>query len=127
MMPSEEIRTLINAHFEDIKIEYAGFVHVDEAISYIASLNLIVPTIMLRKYSKLKMSRKRFPDGQKFWKESNLASMIRDSEKHNGQGDATSISDVLDYLGGVVLVNYKELANGITRMSITEIPELYIE
>ncbi len=121
------IPELVNKYFEQIEVENTDFVPVDNAVSDAAYLLLVLPIKMLKEYQKFKGSRKKLPDGAKFWKETGLARRLRDSKKYPRAVDAP-LNDILDYLGGDVWGNYQELDNpSKIRLSITEIPEFYKE
>lgn len=121
------IPELVEKYFEQIEVEDTAFVPIDNAVSDAAYLLLNIPTKMLREYKKLKGSRKRLPDGAKFWKETELVIRLRDSARFQNVG-REGLNDILDYLGGKVWGTYQELNNpDRIRLDITEIPEFYPE
>jgi hypothetical protein len=73
-MENKEISCLVNRYFKQIEVESA-----DE--EEFAELDIIVPLKMLQEYQKIKKSRKKFPDGEQFWKETNLAKKLYEYDR----------------------------------------------
>jgi len=122
-----EMEKLVDKYFDEIEIESAEFIPYDEAKSDAAYLLLNIPMAMLMEYLKLKSQTKRkFPDGVKFWKETGLGKRLLSSDKYQGQGTVSSLSDVLDFLEDDVQVDYQDLSySEKIRFAVIEIPELY--
>ena len=121
-----DLRQLVETYFDQIEIEDANFIPVDDAVSDAAYLLLNIPTEMLNAYSKLKDQNRELPDGAEFWKETGLQNKLRTSDKYHGQGHVSNLSDVLDYLGGKVWGEYRKLNSPERiRLGITEVPEFY--
>ncbi len=117
---------IVDTYFDQIEIEDADFVPVDDAVSDAAYLLLNIPTEMLRAYLRLKGQNRELPDGAEFWKETRLGSRLRTSDKYHGQGHVSHLSDILDYLDGKVWGEYQKLNSPERiRLDITEVPEFY--
>ncbi|MBD3249825.1 hypothetical protein GF336_07295 [Candidatus Woesearchaeota archaeon] len=118
--------TLMERYFDQIEIEDADFVPIDDAKSYAAYLLLDIPTEMLKEYLRLKGQNRELPDGAEFWKETGLGNLLRNSDKYHGQGHVSHLSDILDYLESNVWGEYQRLnSQERIRLDITEVPEFY--
>ena len=122
-----KVRELVDKYFSEIEVESAEFIPYDEAKSDVAYLLLNIPVAMFKEYLKLKSQTKRkFPEGVEFWRETGLGKRLRNSNKYHGQGQVSSLSDILDFLEGDVQIDYQNLfSSEKIRFAIIEIPELY--
>ena len=118
-----DIQTLVDKYFGLIEIEDTDYVPVDDAVSDAAYLLLDIPIAMLEEYARLH-DQKMPPNGEEFWKETQLASRLRNSGKYRGQGHEP-LSDILDFLEGDVAVHYQSLSPSVMRMSVYEIPRFH--
>lgn len=117
---------LMRKYFDEIEIEDADFIPVNDAESDAACLLLNVPTEMLREYLVLKGQDRELPDGAEFWRETGLGNLLRASNKYRGQGHVSYLSDVLDYLEGDVFGEYLKLGSQERIvLDITEVLDLY--
>jgi len=116
------ISDLVQKYIGEIKIEGCDFVPFDNAVSDAAYLLLNIPTKMLVEYLGLKKQRRKLPDGEEFWKETNLVEKLRGFTNYNGRA---RLGDVLDFLVGRVQCDYQKISDAERIwLSITEIPEM---
>jgi len=120
------VNQLASTYIDRIEIEDTEYVPIDDAVSDAACLTLTVPTVMLRDYSRLRALKRELPNGPKFWRDTRLGELLRNSDKYHDQGHEP-LSDILDYLEGKVWVDYQRFRNlpEIIRMSVTEVPEFH--
>ncbi len=117
---------LIDKYFDQIEIEDADFVPINDAVSDAAYLLLNIPMAMLKEYLSLKGQNKELPNGAEFWRETGLGTRLKNSDKYHGQGHVSHLNDILDYLEGDVWGEYQKLNSPERiRLDITEVPKFY--
>ncbi len=126
----QQIEKLMEKYIKQIEIEEAGLEPVDAAFGKPdgASLNLIVPIIMLKEYLKLKGQRKNLPDPEEFRKDTNLIDRLYQHCPID-KVYQSPVEDVLSILGirGELECEYHDLFTrpGYIRVSISEIKSQY--
>ena len=118
------MQELVDKYFNQIEVAYTDYVPVSDAKSDAAIITLEIPSAMVREYQRLKGSRKRFPDGVEFWRETGLLSRLEKSDKVPGRAHSnTTLGDVLDYLGGKCWADFARISKDKVELSLTEVPE----
>lgn len=117
MKKSKQISNLIEKYFDEIKIEEIGFEPDYGAVSDAAYMIINIPKKMIEGYQKLKEKNVSALD---FWKGTNLRKKLRRLNKFE---DSTSVNDILDFLDGKILAEFRQSSGERIRMYITEIPE----
>jgi len=120
------MQELVDRYFNQIEVTYTGYVPISDAKSDVATITLEIPFAMIREYQRLKDSRKRLPDGAEFWRETGLLTRLKNSDKVSRHAHFdTTLSDVLDYLGGKCWVDFARMSKDKVKLSVTEVPDFY--
>ncbi|NOQ37916.1 hypothetical protein GQ472_03425 [archaeon] len=104
---SPELDNLMDKYLDKIFIEYVDYEPVDDAVSDAAMITLNVPLEMLKDYQALKGQDQDLPDPAEFWKDTQLAKLLKDCDKVFHQREP--LLDILYFLDGDVDGEYQKL------------------
>ncbi len=113
------IQDLIEKYLLQIAVTYTDFEPKNDTSSDSASIALLIPLGLITEYQKIKCDANAFPDPVQFWKESNLAAILRNSNKIPTKAYAP-LRDVLEFLHGEVECKFTSYSDTLIKLSIDE-------
>jgi hypothetical protein len=115
------MQELVDKYFDQIEVEDADFLPVNDSTSDMATLLLNLPTEMLQEYQTMMGNLETLPDGAEFWMNSGLVERLRKSKKIPLRSHEPP-NDILDFLKGEVCGDYQRLNDAKRiRLSIQEV------